>query len=354
MNYFSSARPFVIAGPCGAESPEQLHAVAQALKSLPVNMLRAGVWKPRSKPGHFEGHGEAALAWLADVQQAYAMPVCVEVANPKQVELALQYGMKALWLGARTTVNPFLVQEICEALSGVKIPVLVKNPVNPDVDLWSGALERLWKTGLEDVGAVHRGFSSYDPSARYRNKPMWAIPIELKRRYPALPVLCDPSHIAGRRELVGEVCQRALDLDFDGLMIEVHPDPEKALSDAAQQITPAALGELLQNLTLRQAVTDSLTDLENLRQVLDTLDAEVVALVARRMDLVKKLAAIKEARNMPIFQQDRWREIVQTRTAWGEKGGLDAAFMLKLFELIHDKSIRTQFEALEQEDQTAS
>lgn len=350
MNLFASQKPFIIAGPCSAESEAQVERIARDLATMPVHMIRAGVWKPRSKPGHFEGMGEIALNWLKRVQEESGKPVCIEVANREQTELALQYGIQAVWIGARTTVNPFMVQEICDTLKGNPLPVLVKNPINPDVELWSGAMERFKQIGITDLAAVHRGFSSYDTSSKYRNKPMWALPIELKRRYRDLPILCDPSHISGRRDLLAAVAQRALDLDFDGLMIEVHDRPDEALSDAAQQITPADLSVLLSSLNLRKAPVDSLTEVENIRQMLDTLDAEVVDLLGKRMEVVRKLALIKDAHNMPIFQQDRWREIVQSRTDWGQLNQLDGEFMLKLFELIHDKSIRTQFATLQRED----
>jgi chorismate mutase len=346
MNLFSAHKPFLIAGPCSAESYEQLMAFAKGIQNLPIQMVRAGVWKPRSKPGHFEGRGEEALKWLSELKKNIGKPICVEVATKEQVELALRYGIDALWIGARTTVNPFNVQEICDALSGIDIPVLVKNPINPDIELWSGAIERLKRVGVSNLAAVHRGFSSYEKSSKYRNNPMWAIPIELKRRYPDLPIFCDPSHITGNRDLIEAVSQRALDLDFDGLMIETHPQPDQALSDASQQITPLQLGNLLAALKPRNHSADATTDIENIRQILDSLDAEVVDILGKRMEIVKEMAVIKSKHNMPILQQERWREIVQSRTEWGQKNGLDAHFMLKLFELIHDKSIRTQFEHL--------
>lgn len=346
MNIFASSKPFIVAGPCSAESEEQLMQFASQVKELPIHMIRAGVWKPRSKPGNFEGKGEIALDWLIKLKEYLSKPVCIEVASKEQVELALEKGVDAIWIGARTTVNPFAVQEICEAIQSTNIPVMVKNPINPDIELWSGAIERLYRIGATHVAAIHRGFSSYDKSSKYRNNPMWAIPIELKRRYPDLPILCDPSHITGKRDMVAMVAQRALDLDFDGLMIESHPNPDVALSDAAQQVTPATLSQILYDLKPRNQSTDSLTEIENIRQILDSLDAEVVDILGKRMETVKELAAIKAKYNMPIFQQERWREIVQSRSEWGVKNGLDADFILKLFELIHDKSIKTQFDSL--------
>ncbi len=347
MNLFSSKKPFIIAGPCGAESEEQLLAIAEGLKNLPVDMIRAGVWKPRSKPGHFEGMGETALPWLNQVQKITHKPVCIEVANTQQVELALKYNIDAVWIGARTTVNPFVVQEICDALKGNAIPVLIKNPINPDVELWSGAIERMMAIGITDIAAIHRGFSSYDSTSKYRNKPMWAIPIELKRRYKDLPILCDPSHIGGNRDLIEPISQRALDMDFDGLMIEVHPSPDDALSDAKQQITPEILKVILSNLILRKPTVDSDTEIENIRLILDSMDAEIVDILGKRMEVVKKLALIKKKYNMPIFQQDRWCEIIESRNKWGKANDLDETFILQLYQLIHDKSIKTQFDYLQ-------
>lgn len=346
MNLFSSHKPYIIAGPCSAESETQMLSIAEGLKSLPVDMIRAGVWKPRSKPGYFEGMGELALQWLNQIQAITQKPVCIEVANTQQVELALKYKLDAVWIGARTTVNPFVVQELCDALKGSKIAVLVKNPINPDVELWSGAIERFMRIGITDIAAIHRGFSSYDNTSKYRNKPMWALPIELKRRYKDLPVLCDPSHIGGKRELIAPISQRALDLDFDGLMIEVHPTPDTALSDASQQVTPDTLKDILQHLILRKPTVDSDTEIENIRLVLDSMDAEIVDILGKRMEVVKKLAQIKEKYNMPIFQQDRWCEIVASRNEWGQANDLSPEFILQLFQLIHDKSIKTQFDSL--------
>ncbi len=296
MNIFSKATPYIIAGPCGVEDEGQIVSIATQLKEMPVDMIRGGVWKPRSKPGNFEGRGEVALAWMRKAQAIINKPFCTEVASSGQVELALKYEMEAVWIGARTTVNPFLVQEIADAVKGTGVAVLIKNPINPDIDLWSGAVERIQQAGIENIAAIHRGFSSYDTNSIYRNKPNWAIPIELKRRYKELPVLCDVSHICGNRTLLGSIAQRALDLDFDGLMIETHPHPDEALSDAKQQITPAQLGELLNSLVLRQASCDTLQDeIEQIRQILDTMDAEVVDLLGKRMELVKQLGAIKIA-----------------------------------------------------------
>lgn len=347
MNIFSKSTPYIIAGPCGIEDEQQILSVASQLRELPVDMIRGGVWKPRSKPGHFEGRGEPALAWMQKAKAITGKPFCTEVASKEQVELALKYNIDAVWIGARTTVNPFLVQEIADAVKGSGVAVLIKNPINPDIELWSGAVERIQQAGIENIAAIHRGFSSYDTNSIYRNKPNWAIPIELKRRYKDLPVFCDVSHICGNRYLLSAVAQRALDLDFDGLMIEAHPNPDEALSDAKQQITPAQLAELLNGLVIRQITCDTVQDqIEQTRQILDTMDAEVVDLLGKRMELVKQLGHIKIDNNIAIFQQERWREIIESRTQWGIKNNLDADFILRLFELIHDKSIKTQFELL--------
>lgn len=351
MQIFHSHKPYIIAGPCGAEDEQQMLSIANSLRDMPIHMIRAGVWKPRSKPGFFEGRGEQALPWMQQVKAISGKPVCIEVATREQTELALKYNMDAVWIGARTTVNPFMVQEIADALKGSGIAVLIKNPINPDVELWSGAIERMQQVGIENIAAIHRGFSSYDTTTKYRNKPNWAIPIELKRRYKDLPIFCDASHICGNRTLIPFIAQRALDLDFDGLMIETHPTPDAALSDAKQQITPNELAILLDQLIIRNACKESTqNDIEQVRQILDTMDAEIVDIIGKRMELVERLGLIKKENNMPIFQQERWREIVDSRTIWGEKNNLDASFILKLFELIHDQSIQTQLDFLSKSD----
>lgn len=348
MSFFrAQGKPFVVAGPCSAETREQVLETAEALSQGRVHLFRAGVWKPRTRPGSFEGNGQDALEWLKEVKQQYKLPVTVEVAEPEHVNLALQHGIDVLWLGARTTVNPFQVQRIADALKGVNIPVMVKNPVNPDVDLWQGAIERLWKAGIADVAAVHRGFSGY--GATYRNQPNWPIPIELKRRNPELPVICDPSHITGKRELVTETAQKAMDMGFDGLMIETHPRPGEAWSDAAQQITPQALHTLLLELVIRELHTEDIgksTELEYLRQLMDSLDAEIIDLLARRLDLSEQIGAVKKACNITAYQPDRWREIVETRGERAQKLNLSVEFIISLYERIHHESIQKQLEVL--------
>ncbi len=351
MSFFTTGyKPFVIAGPCSAETREQVLDTAKALKELKVGLFRAGVWKPRTRPGSFEGNGVAALEWLKEAKATYGLPLTIEVAEPEHVELALEYGVDVLWIGARTTVNPFQVQHIADALKGVEIPVMVKNPVNPDVDLWQGAIERIQGAGITDVAAVHRGFSGYSSASAYRNPPNWPIPIELKRRHPALPVFCDPSHITGNAGKVAEVAQKAMDMGFEGLMIETHPDPLNAWSDAAQQIAPATLAGLLQQLVIREVHTadmDKRTHLEYLRQQMDTIDMEVVDLLARRMELSNDIGQVKKACNMTAYQPERWNEIVQTRGSRGKKLGLSQEFVVALYQLIHDESIKKQLEILQ-------
>jgi chorismate mutase len=345
MSFFKTARPFIIAGPCSAETREQVMAVAEALAGMNVQLMRAGVWKPRTRPGAFEGNGAVALEWLREAKELYKIPVTIEVATPEHVEMALQNGVDVLWLGARTVVNPFQVQRLADALKGVDIPVMVKNPVSPDVDLWQGAIERMEKVGITQVAAIHRGFAGYAGAGGYRNQPNWPIPIELKRRKPELSIIGDPSHITGDRSRVAEVAQKVLDMHFDGLMIETHPDPANAWSDAAQQVTPAQLREILAGLVVREETTHDMSgqeQLEYLRQLMDTLDAEIVDLVARRMELSSKIGAVKKGCNMTVFQPARWSEIVETRGARGAMHGLSPAFITELYERIHHESIRLQ------------
>jgi len=348
MSFFRLAeKPFIIAGPCSAETREQVMETAAALKGS-VDLFRAGIWKPRTRPGSFEGNGEQALQWLKEVQQLHHLPVAVEVAEPAHITLALEYGVDVLWIGARTTVNPFHVQQLADALQGVNIPVMVKNPVNPDVDLWEGAIERFERAGIQKVAAVHRGFSSYH-SPLYRNQPNWPIPIELKRRRPDMHIICDPSHITGNRTLVAEVAQKALDMGFDGLMIETHPNPEQAWSDAAQQVTPDALKQILQQLIVRQHITadtSKSTELEHIRQLMDTVDAEIIDLLARRMELSERIGDIKRDCNMTVYNPDRWQEIVNSRSAQANKLHLSSEFILALYEKIHHESIKKQLAVL--------
>lgn len=351
MSFFKKGKkPFLIAGPCSAESIEQVMDSAAALKNIPIDLFRAGVWKPRTRPGSFEGMGEDALKWLSVVKEEYKIPVTIEVAEPAHVELALKYGVDVLWIGARTTVNPFQVQRLADALSGANIPVMVKNPVNPDVDLWEGAIERLKRVGITDVAAIHRGFSSYNAASAYRNQPNWPIPIELKRRNPDLTIICDPSHITGKSNMVADISQKAMDMGFEGLMTEVHPDPKVALSDAGQQLTPEAYKALVENLVIRDIENASMSKsmgLEYLRQIMDGVDAEIIDLIARRMELSEKIGSVKKECNMTAYQPERWSDIVNTRGERAEKLHLSKEFIIDLYERIHNESIRKQIEILQ-------
>lgn len=351
MSFFGrEGAPFVVAGPCSAESREQVLAVAEAVSKLNVQLFRAGVWKPRTRPGSFEGLGEEALEWLKEVKKQFGLPVTIEVASASHVEAALKHNIDVLWLGARTTVNPFQVQRIADALKGVDIPVMVKNPVNPDVDLWQGAIERVVNSGIKDIAAIHRGFSVYKAPSIYRNQPNWPIPIELKRRMPEIPIICDPSHITGKRELVADIAQKAMNMGFEGLMIETHINPDEALSDASQQITPDALSALLDNLVVRDSTGTGNSEelgLEYLRQIMDGVDAEIIDLIAKRMELSEKIGHLKKECNMTAYQPERWRDIVDTRGAKAEQAGLSKAFIIELYEKIHNHSISKQLEILQ-------
>lgn len=338
----------LIAGPCSAESPEQLALVAAHLQSLGIEIMRAGVWKPRTRPNSFEGKGEEALVWLRYIKQSYPIKIATEVASPLHVEKALKYGMDVLWLGARTTVNPFLVQEIANALQGVNMPVLVKNPINPELGLWQGAIERIINSGNHKVVAVHRGFSSYQKS-KYRNIPSWQIALELKSSFPALPLICDPSHIAGNRNMIDEVSQKALDLGYDGLMIETHPNPDNALSDADQQVSLSGLSKILDQLRFtKKHSSDALfiSQLEQLREKIDHLDQELVEILSMRKALIEKIGDYKKENNVTVFQLERWNEILSSRTEWGNGKNLSATFIQEIYRAIHDESIRIQTEIM--------
>lgn len=339
---FGKGRPFVIAGPCGAETRDQVMDVARELAaSGKVNLFRAGVWKPRTRPGVFEGAGEEALEWLKEMKQETGLAFTVEVATPAHTEAAMNAGADALWIGARTTVNPFLVQEIAHSLHGIDIPVLIKNPVNPDINLWLGAIERFSNSGLSKLAAIHRGFSSYENSS-YRNKPTWEIPIELKRRLPQLPLICDPSHICGTTEPLGYISQFALDLNFDGLMLESHPDPHNAWSDPDQQVRPVELIRLLDGLVsreLRFSDVVALSKLEDLRDQIDEIDDEIIRKLAHRMSVARLIGEYKHQNNVTILQPERWNEIIQTRTAMGTGEKLTEEFLQRLYNLIHEESI---------------
>jgi chorismate mutase len=338
-------RPFLVAGPCSAESEEQVMESARAISTIPgICAMRAGVWKPRTRPNAFEGHGTKALDWLIKARNETSLPVTIEVANAKHTEEALNAGIDILWIGARTTVNPFFVQEIAEVLRDTDTPVMVKNPVNPDLSLWIGAIERLENVGIKNIAAIHRGFSTYGKS-QYRNAPEWAIPIEFRRQKPEIPLLCDPSHIAGKRSLIPHIAQKALDLDYAGLMIEIHPKPDEALSDAKQQLKPEDLRSLLQNLhfaCLLDEKSGHREILELLRTRIDTLDRQLLETLAERMEVVKEIAEMKKQLGISVLQMERWSGIFETRIENGLQLGLDENLIRRLIELVHLESIGVQ------------
>jgi chorismate mutase len=342
---FGKQRPFVISGPCSAETESQMLTTARMLAATgKVDALRAGIWKPRTRPGQFEGAGLDGLKWLVKAKQETGLPITTEVANAAHVEACLKAGVDILWIGARTTVNPFSVQEIADALQGVDVPVMIKNPVNPDLELWMGALERIERAGIRQMAAIHRGFSSFEKGP-FRNAPMWDLAIELKTRVPGLEMFCDPSHISGNRELIAMVSQKALDLDMAGLMIESHLNPDAAWSDAKQQVTPSSLTYILDHLVVRTAsVTDkSFKDtLVVLRDQIDHLDDEIMQKMASRMKISKQIGQYKKDNNVTILQVGRWEEIVQTRVALGQAMGLEEGFTRDLLRLIHHESIQVQ------------
>lgn len=344
----SDCRPMVIAGPCSAESEEQVLATARGLAELKcVKVFRSGIWKPRTRPSSFEGVGKEGLRWLQQVKAETGLLTAVEVASPAHVEEALRFGVDMLWIGARTVVNPFSLQDLATVLKGVDIPVLVKNPVNPDLSLWMGALERMMISGIRKLAAIHRGFYFFGKSP-YRNAPMWELPIELKRLMPQVPLICDPSHISGDRKYLADISQKALDLEYEGLMIESHHDPDSAMTDAAQQITPKELIKLISSLMVRQIAGDSgfETKLEKLRTEIDKIDAELINLLARRMDIVTEIGEYKRDNNVTILQIKRWSNIVQDRLKTGIDTGLDREYLRKLFEIVHNESIKLQEEIL--------
>lgn len=338
-------RPLVISGPCSAETEEQVVETAMRLhKTGKVDMIRAGIWKPRTRPGSFEGIGTKGLPWLQKAKQITGLPVTVEVATGKQVEDALHFEVDVLWIGARTTVNPFSVQEVADALRGVDIPVLIKNPINPDLELWIGAVERVAKAGIKQIGLIHRGFSSYGNS-EYRNAPMWHLAIEMKRRNPGMMIINDPSHICGRRDILQEVAQKAIDLDYDGLIIESHIDPDHAWSDAKQQITPEVLGEMLGAIRWRKedgASEEFHAQMEKLRQQINHLDDELMQILSQRMKVADEIGKYKKANNITILQTNRWNAILERAYLKGEKLGLSKEFITKYFDAVHMESISHQ------------
>ena len=338
-------RPLIISGPCSAETEEQVIATATGLAATgKVDMLRAGIWKPRTRPGSFEGVGTKGLPWLQKAKAVTGLPVCVEVATGKQVEDALHFGVDVLWIGARTTVNPFSVQDVADALRGADVPVLIKNPINPDLELWIGALERVGKAGIKNIGLIHRGFSSYG-NTEFRNAPMWHLAIEMKRRYPDMLMINDPSHICGNRHMLQEVAQEAIDLDYDGLIIESHIDPDNAWSDAKQQITPEKLGELIGNIHWRKedvASAEYHAALEKLRQQINHLDDELMQIIGQRMKVSEKIGKYKKENSITILQTNRWNSILERAFAKGDKLGLSKEFITKYFDAVHMESINHQ------------
>lgn len=338
------SHPLVIAGPCSAETEEQLMQVAHELQGSDVSYFRAGLWKPRTQPGHFEGVGATGLKWLQRVKAETGMKVATEVANAKHVELALAHDIDLVWIGSRSAVSPFIVQEIAEALAGTDKIVLLKNPINPDLGLWSGGVERLCNAKIKKLGVIHRGFSTYDKT-KYRNTPEWQLVIDFQNKFPELPIICDPSHIAGTRDLILEISQTALDLNLDGLMIETHGDPHKAWSDAAQQVTPHILFQLCKKLQVKKETSNEQaynSSLNKLRSQIDVIDNSLLDLLVRRMSLSEQIGILKKTSNTTVLQNTRWSEMLQHMIEEGKSKGLSEAFIAKLFKAIHQESIDRQ------------
>lgn len=341
---FKLNHPLVIAGPCSAETEEQVLKIAHELKNSDVSIFRAGIWKPRTRPGGFEGVGAIGLKWLQKAKAETGLLMAIEVANATHVQLALEHDIDVLWIGARTTVNPFAVQEIADALKNTDKIVLVKNPVNPDLALWIGGVERLYNAGIKNLGVIHRGFSTYEKT-KYRNIPEWQLAIELQNRFPDLPLICDPSHITGKRDMIQEVSQQALDLNYDGLIIETHIDPDNAWSDAAQQVTPTTLKQIFKDLRIRKE-TDNADDYNNrlakFRVDIDEYDTKLLEILGKRMKIADKIGALKKEKNVAVLQNKRWNEILGKMILDGEEKGLSEEFILKIFKAIHQESISHQ------------
>lgn len=344
-------RPYIVAGPCSAETEEQIMGIAAVLKDKQIDLMRAGIWKPRTRPNAFEGIGEEGLKWMKAAKEQYGLKIGTEVAKPEHVELALKYGVDVLWIGARTSVNPFSVQEIADSLKGVDIPVMVKNPINPDTQLWIGALERINQAGITKLAAIHRGCSTYQ-KIRYRNMPMWNMAIELKRLVPGLPIINDPSHIAGSRDLIQEVSQRAMDLGLDGLMIETHQTPDEAWSDAKQQVTPDVLTDILASLKIRSKSSTNVEfneSLDDLREQIDGIDKDILEVISSRMKVVEKIGEFKRDNNVTTLQASRWDALLQDRVDIGKSYGLSEGFVKAIYEEIHRSSIKKQSEIMNKE-----
>lgn len=350
LNNHQLEHPLVIAGPCSAETEEQVLNIAHQLKDTDVTYLRAGIWKPRTRPGNFEGVGSIGLKWLQKAKKETGLLTATEVANATHVKLALEHDIDLLWIGARSTVSPFIVQEIADALEGTDKVVLVKNPVNPDLPLWLGAIERLYSANIKNLGVIHRGFSTYEKS-KYRNIPEWQIAIELQNKFPDLPLICDPSHITGKRDMVFDVCQTALDLNFDGLMVETHHDPNNAWSDAAQQVTPDSLVQIMKDLKIRKETSPEAEynlKLGNLRAEIDVIDNKLIETLGKRMKIADSIGELKKERNVAVLQSKRWNEILGKMILEGEDRGLSEEFILKIFKAIHQESINHQEKIINQ------
>ncbi|PKA82393.1 3-deoxy-D-arabinoheptulosonate-7-phosphate synthase [Ulvibacter sp. MAR_2010_11] len=344
LDAFGLKHPLVIAGPCSAETEAQVLKIAHQLKETDTTVLRAGIWKPRTRPGNFEGVGALGLKWMQRAKEETGLLTTTEVANANHVDLALQHDIDILWVGARTTVSPFIVQEIAEALRGTSKTVLIKNPVNPDLALWLGAVERFYEAGVQNLGVIHRGFSTYEKT-RYRNNPEWQIPIDLQNRFPDLPLILDPSHIAGRRDIIFDLCQTALDLNYDGLMVETHFDPDNAWSDAEQQITPATLHQMTIDLRIRKEEGDAIefkNKLATLRTKIDVMDHKLLEILGKRMKISDEIGGLKKQNNVAILQTKRWNEILGKMILEGEENSLSEEFILKIFKAIHQESINHQ------------
>ena len=344
LDDFDLDHPLVIAGPCSAETESQVLGIADELKNSDVSIFRAGIWKPRTRPGNFEGVGSIGLKWLQKVKKETGLLVTTEVANANHVKIALDHDIDVLWIGARSTVSPFIVQEIADALENTDKIVLLKNPVNPDLSLWYGGIERLYTANIKKLGVIHRGFSTYSKT-KFRNNPEWQIPIELQNKFPDLPLICDPSHICGRRDIIKQTSQKALDLNFDGLMIETHNDPDNAWSDAAQQITPQTLINLMKDLVIRKESLEErsfINELENLRIKIDNADSQILDILGNRMEVSEEIGKIKKKQNVAILQSARWNDILEKMISDGKEKGLSEDFILKIFKAIHQESINHQ------------
>ena len=344
LDDFDLDHPLVIAGPCSAETESQVLGIAHELKNSDVSIFRAGIWKPRTRPGNFEGVGSIGLKWLQKVKKETGLLVTTEVANANHVKIALDHDIDVLWIGARSTVSPFIVQEIADALKNTDKIVLLKNPVSPDLSLWYGGIERLYTANIKKLGVIHRGFSTYSKT-KFRNNPEWQIPIELQNKFPDLPLICDPSHICGRRDIIKQTSQKALDLNFDGLMIETHNDPDNAWSDAAQQITPKTLINLMKDLVIRKESLEEksfINELENLRIKIDNADSQILDIIGNRMKVSEEIGKIKKNQNVAILQSARWNDILEKMISDGKEKGLSEDFILKIFKAIHQESINHQ------------